>query len=242
MKYKFHIGAYTPETIPMARLSEYLRDLAKLLGNQEHVHFESVESGSTMPVMNIDREVVGSVRARLAAVKTDNADPEAQAAYRALNKKLEQDRTHGELFLSKSEKLKAVVLDFPGIKQKSKKVISIKQVSSVDGVIVSLGGKDATAHIKLQDGHTIYTGIEISRAKAIELKDYLWSGYVRLTGDAIWERKENGWELHKMKVSKFEVLSGDSLGDAIDVLRNLSGNEWKGISDPAEELRKIREQ
>ena len=39
--------SFTPATLPMARLAEYLADLATVLGEKEHVHF--LESDFSMP-------------------------------------------------------------------------------------------------------------------------------------------------------------------------------------------------
>jgi hypothetical protein len=43
VEYVFRIDAFTPDTLPMARLAEYLSALAKLLGHQEHTHFVRVD-------------------------------------------------------------------------------------------------------------------------------------------------------------------------------------------------------
>ena len=40
--YHFVIDALTPESVPMARLAEYMADLADLFGHKEHVHFDRV--------------------------------------------------------------------------------------------------------------------------------------------------------------------------------------------------------
>jgi len=36
---EFVIDAYSPETLPMSRLAEYMAQLATLLGEKDHVHF-----------------------------------------------------------------------------------------------------------------------------------------------------------------------------------------------------------
>lgn len=46
-EYVFWIDAYTPATIPMERLAEYLTALAKMLGHGGSVHFNRLEKGST---------------------------------------------------------------------------------------------------------------------------------------------------------------------------------------------------
>ena len=45
LELKFHIHAYTRDTIPMWRLAEYLSDLATILGEKHSVHFDRIERG-----------------------------------------------------------------------------------------------------------------------------------------------------------------------------------------------------
>jgi hypothetical protein len=56
-EYRFKITAYTPATIPMARLAEYMAELAVVLGEEEHVHFVRLQKGSTVLVHNIENEI-----------------------------------------------------------------------------------------------------------------------------------------------------------------------------------------
>ena len=44
----------TPETLSMKRLGQYITQLSDMLGEVEHVHFESVSKGSAM--LNVDVE------------------------------------------------------------------------------------------------------------------------------------------------------------------------------------------
>src|SRR5262249_53008874 len=53
-EYQFQIDAYTPETFPMKRLSEYLQDLAVLFGETEHVHFDRLKAGTTRAVIRVE--------------------------------------------------------------------------------------------------------------------------------------------------------------------------------------------
>jgi len=40
------IDAFTPDTLPMSRLAEYLKSFAAMLGSEANVHFDSVLEGS----------------------------------------------------------------------------------------------------------------------------------------------------------------------------------------------------
>ena len=53
-EYRFEIDAYTPETIPLSRLSQYLGDLARIMGESANVHLVRIEKGSTAPIIRVD--------------------------------------------------------------------------------------------------------------------------------------------------------------------------------------------
>ena len=53
-QYRLKIDAYTPETMPLKVMSEYLSDLATLFGEEGCVHLNDVEAGSTCPVVLVD--------------------------------------------------------------------------------------------------------------------------------------------------------------------------------------------
>ena len=53
-EYRFVIDAYRPDTLPMARLAEYMGELARLLGRLDQVHFVRLEEGSTALVQRVE--------------------------------------------------------------------------------------------------------------------------------------------------------------------------------------------
>ena len=53
--YRFRIAdSYTPASLPMERLAEYMAALARLLGEPAHVHFDGVRAGSAVLAMSVD--------------------------------------------------------------------------------------------------------------------------------------------------------------------------------------------
>ena len=52
-EFRLKIEAYTPDTMPMERLAEYLAELALMLGERTFVHFVRLEAGSTSIVHRI---------------------------------------------------------------------------------------------------------------------------------------------------------------------------------------------
>src|SRR5690348_4671004 len=109
-EYRFKIDAFTPETMPMARLAEYLADLARLFGTENSVHLIKVEKGSTVPVMLVEYEDEPKVRERLHAVNNKEGPEDAMKAAYSLNQRLEKDNGTGAIV----DPVGRNVIKFPG--------------------------------------------------------------------------------------------------------------------------------
>jgi hypothetical protein len=90
-EYRFKIDAYSPDTMPMARLAQYMAELATLLGEQNAVHFKRVTKGSTVLNARVDREATPKVRDRVAAVRAGDGGSEPRRAFNTLNRLLRDD-------------------------------------------------------------------------------------------------------------------------------------------------------
>jgi hypothetical protein len=95
----------------MARLAEYMAELALLLGEQTSVHFKRLARGSTVLVHSVDYEAVPKVKHRTTAVRRGDASQDAQRAFKTLNRLLREDNAVGSL---REKGASAVVLKFPG--------------------------------------------------------------------------------------------------------------------------------
>jgi hypothetical protein len=58
---RFKISAYTPDSIPLARLGQYVADLGAMLGEPSEVHFARLEQGSTVIVHRVKAEALPKV-------------------------------------------------------------------------------------------------------------------------------------------------------------------------------------
>ena len=97
-QYVFKIdAAFTPSTIPMARLAEYMSKIAAMLGNQEKVHFVRLESGSTVLVNEVEHEAFPKVRDRVKAIRANEGPDIGQKAFREINTLLARDNASAEL-------------------------------------------------------------------------------------------------------------------------------------------------
>ena len=86
--YEFSLDAFTPSTIPMARLAEYLRELAALLGSPEKVHFRRIMSGSVRIVATVEREAAPKVRARLQNARDPEGPKEVRRPFERIDEML----------------------------------------------------------------------------------------------------------------------------------------------------------
>jgi hypothetical protein len=214
-EYRFRIDAYTPETMPMARLAEYLTELAMILGEPTAVHLVRLEPGSTVLVHKIEREAIPKVRERASSVRRGSAPRDAVRAYRAINKLLRDDNGVGVL----QEKTGAEIIRFPGREETEEKFASIRQHGSIDGEILRVGGPQKYVPVLLQSEDQLIAGCWADRRIAKELAQRLFEP-VRLFGRGRWSRDADGkWNLEQFIVESFEALRSEQLSDALSRLR-----------------------
>lgn len=237
-EYSFKIDAYSPETFPMERLGQYIADLGALLGEVEFVHFMTLKSGSTEILHRVQREAVPKVEENIHKVSMGHADIVHLNAFRALNKRLKEDNAVGKLVRLDHDS--AQLLRFPGREEKEPPPPDIvSQWGVIDGVIISLGGRDNTVPVRIQDGDLIYK-CTTSREVARLLGPHIFGDELRLTGEGRWQRTHDGnWSLELFKITSFEPLDTRSLGDVVRDLRTIRG-EWGSGGDVWAELQELR--
>jgi hypothetical protein len=220
--YTFRIDAYSPETMPMARLAQYMAELALLLGERNDVHFRRLTKGSTVLNARVDREAVPKVRDRVTRVRAGDASGDPLRAFNALNKLLRDDNAVGVL---RDTAPRGVVVRFPGREMTEEKFASVRQQGSIDGIVTGIRGKDDTIHITLQSDGQQISGCETTRVIAKQLGAKLFEP-VRLFGRGRWSRDADGaWTLISFRVESFEALRDVPLTDALGVLRDIP-SEW----------------
>jgi len=238
--YTLYIEAYTPETIPMARLAQYMQNLAAMLGHEAAVHFHDLKPGSTRLVTRIDHEDVPKVATHLAQVKRGEGGPEATKAQAEIDRLLAEDNATG--FVYEDDDASAKIIAFPGVTRPKPTTFGpFNQEGSLDGILISVSGADQTVHLQLQNGEIKYTGIDTNRETARRLAKHMYEP-VRVFGTGRWLRDQDGkWILKKFKVESYNVLASDDLKDAIDQMRNIEGSEWKTMDDPISALKALRD-
>ena len=236
-EFRFIIDAFTPDTLPMSRLAEYMADLARLLGEVERVHFLRLEAGSTALVNRIEPTAVPIVRKRVQSVTSDDVPKDVAKAFSGLNRLLTEDNAIGTLRENESD----VVVEFPGRGQEEPVTYGVvSQPGALDGELIRIGGRDDTVPVHLRDGEAIHicnTNREIARG----LAGHLYGKPLRVQGIGRWERDpDEGWKLRRFNINAFQVLSDTLLSEVVGQLRGVEGSEWNNVDDPSAELNRMR--
>jgi len=237
-EYEFKIDAYTPDTLPMARLAEYMADLARLLGEAADVHFVRLDEGSAKLIHRIEGVAVPKVRERVKRAHRGDGPVEAVRAIQGINKLLREDNGTGVLVESHG----AEIIRFPGREEAQEDFfVTMTEEGSLDGTVVRLGGLQEWVPVHLEESpgrvHTVLS----KRAMAKALATHLWTSRVRVHGEGTWLRSYGGkWTLNRFYALRFDILDDVPLGELVAELREIKGSEWQGYPDPWAELKRIR--
>jgi hypothetical protein len=235
MEYRFTIAdSFTPETLPMERLGEYVAALAKLLGEQANVHFRGIEAGSAVLVATIDAPAQPKVRERVLMVRDGGGPSDARKAFADLDEMLREDNATGTL----SDGPGGVIIPFPGRNGPEPLVYGpFREDGTIDGQLIRVGGKDETVPVHLRDGAIIHTGLVCTPEIARRIAPHLYGPTLRVHGTGTWVRTGAGvWELQRFRISDFEVLDDAPLLTVVGNLRKVKGSDWSTVPDPVSVL------
>lgn len=209
-EFEFRIEGYTPDTLPMARLAEYLLGFAQLLGSQNDVHIGGIEEGSVRLVARVEQEALPVVSPRVRSAATGEGGKDARAAYVRLNEMLGKDRTVAALTLPGSR-----VIAFPGATPPAKPIGPLRQPTTLQGRLVRLEGNGDLVGVGIEDGSDIAGRIVVKADLARQMAAYFHS-HVRLSGNGKWRRNSEGqWDLEQLDVLSFEPLEDEPIGDVL---------------------------
>ncbi len=230
---RFYFEPYTPETLPLGRLVDYLTELAKVLGERRTVHLVEIQKGSTVLVTKVDPDVLPRIYERAAAIRRGDAPRDAMEGYRNLNRMLLEDNGSGTLL----ESTGAEILDFPGRPENPPVFSGIEERGEVDGEVIRIGGTSDPVPLLLQTAEGTISGCYAPRALAKQLGPLLFES-VRLFGIGSWSRTAAGtWVLNRFRVERFEKLDAEPLSAEILRLRAL---DFGWDAEAVDELLKLR--
>lgn len=236
--FDFRIDAWKPDTLPMARLAEYLARLSVVFGHPEQVSLLKVRGGSAIPEIHVQETAAPKVQARLQLVSVGAGPDDASRAVQYINSMLREDNASATLRVKHG----ALIIDFPGCKTALAEEAIVHEAGELIGSVIRVGGKDDTVPILLQDTDGTLYNCTTSRTIARELAHHLFGDLVRVQGMGKWRRTpERVWELDGFKVKSWEAMDQSTLEDAVKALRGVEGSQWNAFADPQGELKKLRE-
>jgi hypothetical protein len=232
---EFFVDAITPESIPMVRLSEYMGALANFLGSKNSVHFDRIEAGSLKLKYWVEPDEIHAIAERALSVTTGNAEKSTLAAFDRMNDLLEADHAIG------IHSGFGTLLHFPGRERAiANPYGQIEEITSIEGQLVRIGGRDKSIHCLLQDGDRFFR-CEMSRALAMDLRHFLFGPTVRITGTSRFSRQRDGdWTQLSFKAVEFEELDDSSLIEVVQKVMQFEGNGWFTCDAPFAELAHIQ--
>lgn len=221
----------------MARLAQYMAELAALLGETERVHFKELKRGSAQIVAAV--ETVAAPKVKMRVLRAASLDPEddVRERFETLNDLLAEDNAIGSM-----KRGGAVILRFPGREQPVlEKIGPFLQQTEIIGHLVRLGGRDKTSHATIEDADGKVWHLTLSREQAKQLGSLIYGPPLRVSGSGRWVRHGKGeWELLDMKMQSWEPLPETSLREGVTTLRTLPKGTWEQEPDVAAALERIR--
>jgi hypothetical protein len=227
--YELYIDVYTPETIPLGRLSEYLGRFSELLGNDGQVHLESVAPGSVRLRAIVEEVAEPKVRGRVDEVRFGKGPKAALVASQAIDELLATDNAVGHISRGGAE-----LIVFPGRQRSVEGLIGpVEQAGTLDGEVIQIGGKDESINVHLKCGGEILKCVT-TKAVARRLASHIFGSPVRVAGKGIWARRASGgWELKRFSITEFATLDETPLSQLFEGLRDRLAPPEAGRENPA---------
>ena len=235
---QFRIRGYTPETLSLARLADYLEPLADLMGATDSVHFDRIVKGSAVVQVWVPDTESERVVQRVRSARSDSAPDDVRRAYNKIDALLRENRASGEI----RRKAGGQIIAFPGVKAPQQAPIVVTDFGEAEGVVIRVGGKDKTIPVHLLSATNELLPCEVrNREMAREFAAMLYGDPVRVRGNGTWERNPDGrWKLVALTIVTWEKLDPDTIAEVFERIRANDRTGWRSVSNPDRELSKLR--
>jgi hypothetical protein len=201
--------------LPMARLAEYVRDLASLLGQEEHVHLIEIRESSTVLVPIVDDIAFQKVQKQVLGIRNGSAPQKAMRAYEVIDERLAEDGATAVLRAPYG-----TLVQFPGkLKPVAEDLGPVVEAGTLDGEIIQIGGRDETISVYLRDKNEISI-CTTTRDKGRSLARLIFQ-QVRVHGQAEWIRANDHWKRVRFVIDSWDELPEESLESVIQRLRDV---------------------
>lgn len=218
---RFVIPAYSPETMPLGRLIEYLQQIATIIGDPNSIHLVDIEKSSTAPVFLVQKRIALEARVISAKVERGEGTREQARAFRRIGTMLHRDaRDAGRPAVLKGVDNR-ILLRIPVAIDDPEVITGVRQATSFDGELIKAGGAGENPSLQMRDLEgNIYSGFTTSKPLAKEMAALLYEP-VRVSGVGIWNRSSEGrWTLERMHVQSYEPLEDEDLSLVLEKLRD----------------------
>jgi hypothetical protein len=219
-----------PSKLPMAKLAEYLRDWAGLLGEGNNPVFKGIVRGSVELRSKVEETRKTEAKVRLLQAKTQ-PDSAAARYVESLNRAMLRDSLSGRVENQQGD----VILELNQAKKRDvQPEYVIPDTGTLDGVVVSIGGIDDTVHVRIQEASGAVWSVALRDMQVARRFAACFRGDpIRVMVRGTWKRTADGlWEPHNLFADDFEELDGSSARSVMDALREIPGNGWSEMDDP----------
>lgn len=239
VRLRFEIGAYSPTSMPMARLARYLEHLATVLGEASSVHLVSVEEGSTVPILAVEWEAYPKLRQRANEVRNREGAAHVLKARRAIEDDLAADNAD---YADLVDEHGARMLRFAGAARADEPEYGpFSQPGTLDGIPILVGGQNDPVPVHLQNADRLHNCLA-TRDLAKGIGTHLFTTPLRVSGIGRWFRdREGAWTMRSFRIQEYEVLKSESLADATGRLRSIDAG-WKERRNPLGDLVALRKE
>ena len=207
---EFVIPAYTPETMPLDRLLEYLTQIVALVGEPHDMHLIRIDESSTKPVLRMPIPAANRARELTAAVRAGRGSKRQRVAFDTIRRMVRLDGGKPATLKDRT----GILIDFEP--ENMVPPLSLRQPTTFDGLLLRIGGAGDFSAVLMQDlfGETT-AGFTAPKPLAKEMAKLLFEP-LRLAGTGNWERSQDGeWTLIKMFVQSFEAINDRALEDLL---------------------------
>lgn len=235
--FKLRVIGTTPDTIPLERLGEYMKEFAKLLGTSSRPTFAGMknESASTLArVQYPDRALL-----RIAQSKAEPTSNPGRALER-IQGLIDSDKFPGAELRDRADN---VIYLFKSSSMETPAIFTLNQTATIDGIVVGLVGADDTMHLHLRDWMDRDIKLIVTdEVMAREMLQYFRGPTLRVSVNGLWKRTDHGWvpENNKAKVISYEKLDDAPLTDIFKKFAAVPDNGWKQLSNPEAFLADLR--